>query len=73
MVTECGSVYARRKLKINVNKSKAVRCSWVELQCNWGASLNGRNQVFKYLGVAIAANGSELEVLEALRSMWKEV
>ena len=87
LVTEFGKVCERRKLRVNVNKSKAIRFSRVEGQVDWGVSLNGKKleevQCFRYLGVDLAANGSmEAEVshrvgegarvLGAMKNVWKE-
>ena len=54
LVTECGRVCKRRKLRVNVGKNKGVRCN--------GEALEEVDQ-FKYLGSVIAANlGVEADV-----------
>ena len=61
LVTEFGRVCERRKLRVNVGKSKVMRCTRNEDGARLNAMLNGEalgevNQ-FKYLGSVIAANG----------------
>ena len=55
LVTEFGRVCERRKLRVNVGKSKVMRCTRNED----GARLSALEEVdqFKYLGSVIAANG----------------
>ncbi len=86
-MTEFGRVCERRKLRVNVDKSKVMRCSKEEGQGNMRVSLNGEEleevSCFRYLGVDIAADGNQAvevkhrvgegaKVMGALRSVWKE-
>ena len=61
LVTEFGRVCERRKLRVNVGKSKAMRCTRNEDGARLIVKLNGEalEEVdhFKYLGSVIAANG----------------
>ena len=61
LVTEFGRVCERRKLRINVGKSKVMRCSRDMNGVGMSVELNGEvlEQVneFKYLGSVVAANG----------------
>jgi len=87
LVTELGRVCDRRKLKVNVAKSKVMRCSRDGGIGGADIVLNGERleQVaeFRYLGVDIEARGSmETEVrhrvgegakvLGALRGVWRK-
>ena len=61
LATEFGRVCERRKLRVNVGKSKVMRCTRNEDGAKLNVMLNGEaleevNQ-FKYLGSVIAANG----------------
>ena len=61
ILTEFGRVYERRKLQVNVGKSKVMRCTRNEDGARLNVLLNGEaleevNQ-FKYLGSVIDANG----------------
>ena len=61
LVTEFGKVCERRKLRVNVGKSKVMRCTRNEDGGRLNVTLNGEvleevNQ-FKYLGSIIDANG----------------
>ena len=61
LVAEFGVVCERRKLRVNVGKSKVMRCTRNEDGTRLNVILNGEaleevNQ-FKYLGFVIAANG----------------
>ena len=70
---EFGRVFERRKLRVNVGKSKVKRCS------RWGPN-GGRMHVilncepleavdcFKYLGLQVADGGCERDVMRALKS-----
>ena len=87
LVTEFGVVCSRRKLRVNVKKSKVMRCAKGVPRDLDEVSLNGEVleevENFRYLGVDIAADGSQegevkhrvgegAKILGALRSVWKE-
>ena len=61
LVTEFGRVCERRKLKVNVGKSKVLKCSREGVVGGLSVYLNGEmlEEVgsFKYLGSCVAANG----------------
>ena len=61
LVTEFGRVCERRKLRVNVGKSKVIRCTRSEDGARLNVMLNGEAleevDQFKYLGSVIAANG----------------
>ena len=61
LVTEFGRVCERRKLRVNVGKSKVMRCTKNEDGSRLNVMLNGEafEEVdhFKYLGSVIAAHG----------------
>lgn len=61
LVTEFGRVCERRKLRVNVGKSKVMRCTRREGGARLNVMLNGEllEEVdqFKYLGSVVAANG----------------
>ena len=61
LVTEFGRVCERRKLRVNVGKSKVMRCTGNEDDAKLNVMLNGEAleevDQFKYLGSVIAANG----------------
>ena len=61
LVTEFGRVCERRKLRVNVGKSKVMRCTRNEDGARLNDMLNGEAleevDQFKYLGLVIAANG----------------
>ena len=61
LVTEFGRVCERRKLQVNVGKSKVMRCTRNEDGARLNVMLNGEAHQevyqFKYLGSVIAANG----------------
>ena len=61
LVTEFGRVCERRKLRVNVGKSKVMRCTRNEDGARLNVMLNGEAleevDQFKYLGLVIAANG----------------
>ena len=60
-MTEFGRVCERRKLRVNVGKSKVMRCTRNEDGARLNVMLNGEAleevDQFKYLGSVIAANG----------------
>ena len=60
-VEEFGRACERRKLRVNVSKSKVMRCTRSEDGARMNVSLNGEvlEEVdqFKYLGSVVAANG----------------
>ena len=61
LVSEFGRVCKRRKLRVNVGKSKVMRCTRSEDGANLNVRLNGEvlEEVsqFKYLGSIVAADG----------------
>ena len=61
LVAEIGRVCERRKLRVNVGKSKVMRCTKNEDGARLNVMLNGvvleEVDQFKYLGSVIAANG----------------
>ena len=60
LVTEHGRACERRKLRVNVGKSKVMRCTRNEDGARLNVMLNGETLEvvqFKYLGSVIAANG----------------
>ena len=61
LVTEFGRVCERRKLRVNVGKSKVMRCTRNEDGARLNVMLNGEAleevDQFRYLGSVIAANG----------------
>ena len=61
LVAECGRVCERRKLRVNVGKSKVMRCTRNEDGARLNVMLNGEAleevDQFKYLDSVIAANG----------------
>ena len=61
LATEFGRVCERRKLRVNVGKSKVMRCTRSEDGSRLNVMLNGEAleevHQFKYLGSVIAANG----------------
>ena len=66
-MTEFGRVCERRKLRVNVGKSKVMRCTRNEDGARLNVMLNGEAleevDQFKYLGSVIAANvGVEADV-----------
>ena len=56
LVTEFGRVCERRKLQVNVGKSKVMRCTRNEDGARLNVMLKEVDQ-FKYLGSVVAANG----------------
>ena len=60
-MTEFGRVCERRKLQVNVGKSKVMRCTRNEVGARMNVMLNREAleevDQFKYLGSVIAANG----------------
>ena len=60
LLTKFGRVCERRKLRVNVGKSKVMRCTRNEDGARLNVMLNGEAlevDQFKYLGSVIAANG----------------
>ena len=61
LMTESGRICERRKLRVNVGKSKVMRCTRNEDGARLNVMLNGEAleevDQFKYLGSVIAANG----------------
>ena len=61
LVSEFGRVCKRRKLRVNVGKSKVMRCSWYGNVDRMHVILNGEQleevDSFKYLGSQVAADG----------------
>ena len=61
LVSEFGRVWQRRKLRVNVGKSKVMRCSRYGNGSRMHVIQNGRQfeevDCFKYLGSQVAANG----------------
>ena len=61
LVAEFGRVCERRKLRVNVGKSKVMRCTRGENDARMNVTLNGEvlEEVdqFKYLGSVVVANG----------------
>ena len=61
LVIEFGRVCERRKLRVNVGKSKVMRCTRNKDGARLNVMLNGEAleevDQFKYLGLVIAANG----------------
>ena len=61
LVTEFGRVCERRKLRVNVGKSKVMKCTRNQDGARLNVLLNGEAleevDQFKYLGSVIAANG----------------
>ena len=61
LVSEFGRVCKKRKLRVNVGKSKVMRCTRNEVSARLNVLLNGEAleevDQFKYLGSVIAANG----------------
>ena len=61
LVSEFGRVCERRKLRVNVGKSKIMRCSRYENGGRIHVILNGEPieevDCFKYLGSQVAADG----------------
>ena len=86
LVEEFGRVCKNRRLKVNIDKSKVLRCSKEGEIGNMDVRLNGENleevQCFRYLGVDVTADGlMETEILHrtgegakmlgAMRGMWR--
>ena len=67
LVTEFGRVCERRKLRVNVGKSKVVRCSRYDNDGRMHVILNGEPleevDCFKYLG-------SQWQLMEDVNGMW---
>ena len=88
LVTEFGRVCGRRKLQVNVGKSKVVRCTGNEDGARLNVMLNGEAleevDQFTYLGSGIAGNGGveadvrhrvneRCKVLGALKGVMKNI
>ena len=76
LVTEFGWVCERRKLRVNVGKSKVMRCTRNEDGARLNVMLNGEAleevDQFKYLGSVIAANGGvEADVRHRVNELCK--
>ena len=78
LVTEFGRVCDRRKLKVNIGKSKVMRCTrhgnGGGLQVNLGGERLEEVESFRYLGSQVAGNGKieeevKLRVVEAGKAM----
>ena len=72
LVTEFGRVCERRKLRVNVNKSKVMKCARNGNVGGMNVRLNGEVleevECFEYLGACVAANGGiEMEVSHRVR------
>ena len=69
LVTEFGRVCDRRKLKVNVGKSKVMRCTTEENRGGVHINLDGEEleevESFRYLGSKVARNG---EIREEVNS-----
>ena len=66
-MSEFGRVCERRKLRLNVGKSKVMRCSWHGNGDRMHVILNGKPleevDCFKYLG-------SQVQPMEEVKGMW---
>ena len=76
LVQEFGRVCKRRKLKVNVSKSKVMRCSRRVNNSRLNIAWEGENleevECFKYLGSNISANGKiEVEVKSRVNEVAK--
>ena len=86
LLSEFGSVCERRKLRVNVNKSKVLVCSSNERRMDLNLNLNGEilEEVnsFKYLGSIVSGRGGVFEDVRArvnegakaggaMKSVWK--
>ena len=74
LVSEFGRVCERRKLRVNVGKSKVMRCSRHGSEDRMNVILNGEPleevDCFKYLGSQVAADGGcERDVLHRMRGI----
>ena len=72
LVTEFGRVCERRKLRVNINKSKVMSCVRNGNVGGMNVKLNGEmleeEESFEYLGACVAANGGiEMEVSHRVR------
>ena len=87
LVNEFGNVCERRKLTVNVNKSKAMRISGKENEFDVNVDMNGENleavEAYKYLGVNVTCDGKLKEEINhriiearkaagALQGIWKK-
>ena len=76
LVSEFGRVCERRKLRVNVGKSKVMRCLRYGNRCRMHVILNGEPleevDCFKYLGLQVAADeGCERDVLHRMNEGYK--
>ena len=76
LVSEFGRVYERRKLRVNIGKSKAMRCSRYGNGDRMHVILNGEPleevDCFKYLGLQVAADiGCERYVVHRMNEGYR--
>ena len=76
LVGEFGRVCERRKLKVNVDKSKVMRCSRYGNEHRMHVILNGEPlyevDCFKYLGSQVAADGGcEMDVVHRMNEEYR--
>ena len=76
-MTEFGRVCERRKLRVNVGKSKVMRCSRQVNLSRMNVRLNGDQleevECFKYLGSQVAADGGCVrDVVHRMNEGFKE-
>ena len=73
LVTEFGKICDRRKLQVNVGKSKVMRCTTEENRGGLHINLGGEGleevESFRYLGSKVARNG---EIREEVNFMVRE-
>ena len=75
-MSEFGRVYERRKLRVNVGKSKVMRCSRDGNGDRMHVILNGKPleevDCFKYLGSQVAADGgNERDVVHRMNEGYR--
>ncbi|KAK7882210.1 hypothetical protein WMY93_028384 [Mugilogobius chulae] len=78
LVEEFGRVCDRRKLRVNVNKSKVMRCTRSKAECRVNVALNGELleevECFQYLGSHVSVDGGiegEVEFrMNEVRKIW---
>ena len=76
-MSEFGRVCERRKLKVNVGKSKVMRCSWYGNGDRMHVILNSEPleevDCFKYLGSRVAADGGcERDVVHRMNEGYRD-
>ena len=76
LVSEFGRIFERRKLRVNVGKSKVMRCSRYGNWDRMHVVLNGEPleevDCFKYLGSQVAANrGCERHVVHRMNEGYR--